>query len=350
MPNSEFEFSKEKPKSFEFNHLSNFWLKRPFYFFLILFLVVIIGGSYLYYYNLNNQQNSIITENVSPKNQVSSKVSGVEEMKELDKFDGLVNILLLGNGGPNHAGGGLTDVIQVLSVNTSNNQAFLFSLPRDLYVNIDGFGYHKINTAYNLGQQTSHGQGGVLAKKEVEQVTGIPMHYYIRVNFDGFKEIVNILGGLDICVDKAINDTKGKIYISTGCQQMDGEQALAYSRSRYTTSDFDRSRRQQKIMFAIKDKLLGLNFLLNPLKINQAFTVLTGNFNTDIKISEFKKIGEMLSGLNQSQIDSYVLDNRKDNLLYSTSKHGSYVLLPVGGDFSKIKKFIDQKIENNLIN
>lgn len=339
--------SNHQPESFKFTRSGNRWLKRPLYFFLILLLVISIGGLYLYYYNLNYNNNSIITENITPKKNIQAEVSGVEEMNELEGVDQLVNILLLGNGGPNHSGGALTDVIQVLSINPNSGKALIFSIPRDLYVKVDGFGYHKINTAYNLGQQTSHGQGGILAKKEIEQLTGIPIHYYLRVNFDGFKEIVNIVGGVEICVDKAINDARSKIYISTGCQYMNGDKALAYARSRYTTSDFDRSQRQQKLIFAIKDKLFSLNFLFNPIKINQAFSVLTGNFNTDIKISEFKKIGDILTSINEGKIDSYVLDNRKDNLLYSTTKHGSYILLPVGEDFKKIRHFIESKLENN---
>lgn len=337
--------SDHQPENFKFIRSGNRWLKRPLYFFFILLLVVSIGGLYLYYYNLNYNNNSIITKNTSSKKNIQAEVSGIEAMDELGEHQNLVNILLLGNGGPNHSGGGLTDVIQVLSINSKTGKALIFSIPRDLYVNVDGFGYHKINTAYNLGQQTDHGQGGILAKKEVEQVTGLPIHYYIRVNFDGFKEIINIIGGVEVCVDKPINDAKSKIYVSTGCQEMDGEKALAYARSRYSTSDFDRSQRQQKLIFAIKDKLFRLNFLFNPIKVNQAFSALTGNFNTDIKISEFKEIGDILANIKKKQIESYVLDNRKDNLLYSTTKHGSYILLPVGEDFKKIRKFIKNKLD-----
>ncbi len=346
MNNKRFKLDEIEPEDFAFNRQpKNVWLRRPIYFLLILLVIVIFFGSYIYYQNINTGANNVITENLSPKKNFEPQVSGAEMMGEIDKYQDYLNILLLGIGGANHPGGGLTDVIQVLTINTRTNKGLIFSVPRDLYVKVDGYGYHKINTVYNYGQQSGHGGGGILAKKEIEQVLGIPLHYYIKIDFDGFTELVDVLDGVDICVDSSINDPQNQIYVESGCQEMDGEKALAYARSRYTTSDFDRSQRQQKLIFGIKEKVLKLNFLLNPIKINQTLSVLTGNLNTDIKIGELNEIGNVLSDLDKNDLDSYVLDNRKDNLLYSTSKYGAYVLLPIGDDFKKIRKFVGKKIE-----
>ena len=188
------------------------------------------------------------------------------------------------------------------------------------------------------------GKGGKLAKKEIEQALGFPIHYYVKVDFAGFVKMINLLEGIDLCVDQAIHDSQHDTHINIGCQHMDGEDGLAYVRSRYTTSDFDRSRRQQKVLMAIKDKALKLNFLLNPLKINQALNILVGHFNTDIKLSELKDFSSLVRELNSQKITNYVLDNRKDNLIYSTIKDGAYVLIPYGGDFEKIHKFAKKKI------
>jgi len=344
--NNRFKFKETEPEDFAFGQpVKNIWLRRPIYFLFAFLLIVVLSGSDIYYQNTINN-NSVITENLSPKENFEAKVSGAEMMNEVNKYQNYINILLLGNGGFNHSGGGLTDVIQVLTINTITNKGMIFSVPRDLYAKIDGYGYHKINTAYNYGQQSGHGGGGILAKKEIEQILGIPLHYYIKIDFDGFKEVVDILGGVYVCVDESINDPHSQIYVESGCQQMNGDKALAYARSRYTTSDFDRSQRQQKLIFGIKEKVLKLNFLLNPIKINQMFSVLTGNLNTDIKIGELKGIGDVLSNLDKNDLDSYVLDNRKDNLLYSTTRYGAYVLLPVGGDFRKIRKFVDKRVQS----
>jgi LCP family protein required for cell wall assembly len=346
MTNKKFKFSDyHNPNNFDFdNKIKNTWLRKPYYFLLIFLLVLSIGGG-LIFYQANKNVNSIITTNNSPKTNLDAQVSGVSQISENNDYNrDYVNILLLGTGGFGHPGGGLTDVIQVLSINLKNDKALIFSIPRDLYVDINGFGYHKINTAYNLGESLGHGKGGILVKKEVEQVLGLPIHYYLKIDFDGFEEIVDILGGVEVCVDKSINDSQHGTYIPTGCQQMNGSQALAYARSRYTTSDFDRSQRQQKLIFAIKNKILKLNFLLNPIKINQAFSVLTGNLNTDIKFSELRDMGQIFSKISKDNITSYVLDNRKNDLLYSKMQNGAYVLLPVGGDFQKIKKFVKTKM------
>lgn len=333
----------DRPEGFQFR-ANNRWRRLPWYLMSIVLLAAVVLGSAIYYRVLANKQR-VITENYSPQPEVfKPEVSGVNFLAQTDPFDNLVNILLLGCGGPDHPGGGLTDVIQVLSINPIRKKALIFSVPRDLYVDIDNFGFHKINTAYNLGQQLGHGQGGILVKKEIEQVLGIPIHYYIKVDFNGFVRIVDLLDGIDVCVDRSINDPAHDIYILSGCQEMDGQKALAYVRSRYSTSDFDRSSRQQKTIFAIKEKALKLNFLLNPLKINQALAILVGSLNTDIKISEMKQLSQLMAGLKKDQMATYVLDNRKDQLLYSTSRNGAYVLLPVGGDYQKIKKFVRKNL------
>jgi LCP family protein required for cell wall assembly len=344
--NQKFKISEQQPDNFNFGHkqIANNWLKRPWYLMVLILLVVIIAGSVIYQ-KAGSMRESVITENKSDSPLgLDSNVSGASFLEESDINNNLVNILLLGTGGPNHPGGGLIDVIQVLSINPKKNKAFIFSVPRDLYVKIDGFGWHKINTAYNLGQQMGHGEGGALAKEEVGQVVGLDIHYYIKVNFEGFSEIINLLDGVNICVDEPINDSVQGMYISQGCQSMNGSTALDYVRSRYSTSDFDRSARQQKTMMAIKDKALKLDFLLNPIKIRQAFSELVGNLNTDIQLSEIREITSIVSKLDTSKIKSYVLDNRKDNLLYSTTKYGAYVLLPVSGDFKQIRKFVSKII------
>lgn len=336
----------KQSKSARDSGYSSRWRVLPWYFLLVL--LVLVGAIALFvYWQEGSTAGNIITPNESDAPKVmQGEVSGVKMMDKIPERsnDERVNILLLGSGGTNHAGGGLTDVIQILSLNPKKDKAFIFSIPRDLYVEIDGYGHHKINTMYVYGQRSGHGQGGALAKREAGKVLGIPIHYYAKIDFQSFVELVDLVDGLDICVDQAISDPQHETYISTGCQHMTGQQVLAYVRSRYTTSDFDRSRRQQKTLLALKEKLFKLNFLLNPIKINQAFNILAGNFNTDIRVTEMKKLAGLFKDLNQKDIDSYVIDNRKDKLLYSTTRHGAYVLLPYGGDFSKIHKLVEEKL------
>ena len=332
------------PRNFNFKPKSP-WRRLPWYFLSLILVVVLVvcGGLY---YRAQSAINQVITENQSETPKVLQSELSVPSALSMidDPHQDLINILLLGNGGTNHRRGGLTDVIQVLSIDPIKKEALVFSIPRDLYVKIDGFGYHKINTAYNLGEQTGHGEGGILAKKETEQILNIPIHYYMKIDFPGFVKLVDLLEGVDLCVDQSIHDPDINVQIEFGCQHFDGETALNYVRSRKTTSDFDRSRRQQQVMVAVKDKALKLNFLLNPLKINQVLNILIGHFNTDIKTTELKKLSFSMAGLSSHKISNYVLDNGKDNLLYATTIEEAAVLLPVGDNFQKIHKLVEKKL------
>jgi len=177
------------------------------------------------------------------------------EVQQLQgEADGRVNILLIGMGGTGHKGGLLTDTIMVLSIKPEAKQAALLSIPRDLYVPIPGAGSAKINSAHALGEQRETGTGPALAKSVVGTVLDLPIHYYIRVDFAGFTKLIDAVDGLDINVEKAIADpfypderTEGyaPFYLKAGPKHMDGKLALKYARSRETTSDFDRARRQQ---------------------------------------------------------------------------------------------------------
>jgi len=341
MKKIDFKINNQQPRTFNFKPV-NHWRRLPWYFLTVIVLLVVFVCAGLYY-QARVAANQIITDNQPAAKETDDSTAVLGQYNE-NPFKDTVNILLLGNGGANHPGGGLTDVIQVLSINTKNNKALIFSVPRDLYVDIDGFGKHKINTAYVLGEQQEHGNGGKLAKKEISQVLGIPIQYYIKIDFAGFTKMINLLAGIDICVEQAIDDPKTSTYVKQGCQHMDGEVALDYVRSRYSTSDFDRSGRQQEVLMATKDKALKLNFLLNPLKLNQALNILVGHLNTDIKLSEISSFTALIRDLSSQKNTTYVLDNRKDKLLYSTIQNGSYVLLPIGGKFDKIQSFVKKKL------
>jgi len=341
MKKQDFKINKQQPRTFDFKPV-NHWRRLPWYFLAVIILLVIFISAGLYY-QARVAANQIITDNQPVTEEVDNTAVVLGQFDE-NPFKDTVNILLLGNGGANHPGGGLTDVIQVLSINTRDDKALIFSIPRDLYVDIDGFGKHKINTAYVLGEQQGHGNGGKLAKKEVEQVLDIPIQYYIKIDFTGFIKIINLLQGIDICVEQPINDPKTNTYVKQGCQHMDGEVALDYVRSRYSTSDFDRSGRQQEVLMAIKEKTLKLNFLLNPLKLNQALNILVGHLNTDVELSEIGFFMALIRDLSNQKNTTYVLDNRKDKLLFSTIINGSYVLLPIGGKYDKIQSFVKKNL------
>lgn len=174
----------------------------------------------------------------------------------------LVSILLLGSDARPDEFAGRTDSLIVLFLDLEAPQATLISIPRDLWVTIPGYGAGRINTAYTLGQR--HGQGSALARQTVSQLLGLPIQHVALVDFDGFRQLVDRLGGIELEVPEAINDPAfpdahyGTLHfqIAAGWQQLDGEMALRYARTRHGSNDLDRAARQQAVLEAIRQRAL----------------------------------------------------------------------------------------------
>ena len=179
-----------------------------------------------------------------------------------------VNVLILWYGWASHQWWFLTDSIMVASRNPDENNVTLFSLPRDLYVKSPVTnGYGRINAIFPqyYSRTQSVEESALWFAWKVGEMLGLDIPYYATVDFQTFKEIVDSLWWVDVYVDKTINDPQypaddmihyNPFYIEAWEQHLDGNTALKYARSRHTTSDFDRAKRQQKLIIAIKDKML----------------------------------------------------------------------------------------------
>jgi LCP family protein required for cell wall assembly len=177
-----------------------------------------------------------------------------------------------------------TDTIILVSIDRWNRTVSLLSIPRDLWVYMPGVGYGRINTADFWGEYKKlKGGGPELLKQTIKHNLGIEVHRYARVDFKGFILIIDTLGGITVDVDCAIRDPKTGFEIEPGVQLMDGKTALKYVQSRYTTSDFDRARRQQKVLRAIFEKVLSLNLLPN---IPHLWQAITETVKTDLSLVE----------------------------------------------------------------
>jgi len=226
---------------------------------------------------------------------------------------GRVNILILGTDrrdtGERAA---RTDTMMVASLDPVAKSAVVFSIPRDLWVFIPGYGEGRINTAHFYGELNG-GQGPLLAKETVEANLGIPIDYYVRLDFEGFKEMVDTLGGITIDVEAPIRDDMfpdddygyRTIYIPAGRQEMDGEMLLQYVRTRHGGSDFERMRRQQQALRALAQRALNLDLLPRlPALINTALDAIS----TDIQPLEILALANLgnqigLDGLEMKAID-----------------------------------------------
>ncbi len=263
-----------------------------------------------------------------------------------------INILLLGMGGKGHDGAFLTDTIILASFKPSTKKVALVSIPRDLYVPIDGYGWKKINHANAYGEAQNPGQGAYLAMDVISQVTGQKIPYYIRIDFNNFKKLIDDLGGVEVYVSPGFTDTQypdGKHGITTitfkeGQQKLDGERALQYARSRHGNngqgSDFARSRRQMQIIMAVKDKILSPSILLNPSKLINLYNNLSANIQTNLEAWQVLRLAQLGKDLRASDIVTKVIDNGPNGLLKSyISDTGAYVLTTRSGDFSELHNF-----------
>jgi len=258
---------------------------------------------------------------------------------------GRINILLLGVGDDGHAGQYLSDTIMVVSYDVKTKQVAMISIPRDLYVNIgEECGSAKINYAHACGEiEKLTGGGPAISKNVVSEVLDIPINYYARVDFTGLKDIVDAIGGVEINVTEDLYDPfypnddglKGAdLYIKKGQQHMAGAMALRYARSRETTTDFDRARRQQQILVAIKDKVMSAETFLNPAKISEIATALGSHLKTDFSIDELPRAIDIFKNVDTSKIKNKVFDNSKEGLLIDdSSTSAGYILLPRLGEF-----------------
>ncbi|MBI4599521.1 LCP family protein [Candidatus Uhrbacteria bacterium] len=278
---------------------------------------------------------------------------------DMGQTEDRVNILLMGVGGGTHEGAQLTDTLILASIKPSTKQVALFSIPRDLLVTINGYGWRKINNANAFGELANQGAGGELARTTLTQTFDIPIHYYLRVDFKAFVDIVNILGGVTVTVDQPFTDytypTLDKkfqtVSFRAGKQIMDGEQALMFARSRHSInnnegSDFARGRRQQKILLALKEKLFSSTLLFRPQKIADIIASLRQNISTDLQTWQILTLGATLKKIDSDSIISTVFDDGENGYLVSaTGPDGAYVLQPKDGSFlamqERIKNIFD---------
>jgi anionic cell wall polymer biosynthesis LytR-Cps2A-Psr (LCP) family protein len=165
------------------------------------------------------------------------------------------------------------------------------------------------------------------------------------MDFDGFKKLVDEVGGIDVNVEKSIvdpyypDDRSGRsgnitYRVNAGEQHMDGSAALKYARSRYTTSDFDRAKRQQVIIKALKEKALSVGIMANPAKLSAIMNIIGDHFRTDMQLWEMERFMDLMKDVNTQEIAHRVLDNTPEGLLKDGNMNGAYVLMPRAGNYN----------------
>jgi len=341
--------------------------KRVLFLIVLVFSILFIGGCIVRTFTTKQVPTDpllydpITLEPIEPEGffgKIKHFVFGNDISLEGEKKD-RINLLLLGQGGIGHDGPFLTDTIILVSIKPSTNQVAFISIPRDLSVSIPGQGERKINHANAFGEANSYGSGPKVAKKIIEDTFDIDIHYYARVDFAAFEEIVDEVGGVRVNVERSFVDNEYPaphdqyqvISFQKGTQTMDGKTALTFARSRHGNngegSDFARSKRQQKILLALKEKVLSFSTLANPIKINGILDSLDDHVITSMEFADVITFLKLARELDTKNIITLTLDDGIDGYLKNGySPQGAFILEPVTGNFDDINAAIASIFEN----
>lgn len=255
--------------------------------------------------------------------------------KEGDRVD----ILIMGIRGADDPDGGLlTDTMMLLSFDKKTKKVAVVSLPRDIYTEMPTMSKGKINEIYERGLAQKSSLD--FTKKVFSRLTGVNVDNIIIFDFQSFKGIIDTLGGVDVTLAKPFEEKTQWGYefsLPAGQNHLDGEKALYYVRSRYSSNDFDRARRQQEVLLAIKTKVLALGLFKNPIQIASLVSQLKKNITTDLDILDTKKMLDLASAMNAAPLTTKTLST--DNLLMQTIQNGIYILLPKDNDWGPFRIF-----------
>lgn len=310
----------------------------------------------------------------------------------LKKAENGVNILFLGIGGGKHDGPLLTDTIIYAGIDPEFQKTTLISIPRDLWIqDIKS----KINTAYAIGEEKRKGGGLLLAKAVIEKILNQPVDYILRIDFSGFVKAIDVVGGIDVAVEKSFEDleypisgkeidacgfegkefeqraTQSAIFeafpcryehliFQQGMQHMNGEKALKFVRSRHAVgsegSDFARSKRQEVVIEAFKKKMFSLGVLLNPGKLMTLFAVFQDSIHTNIQQDEYDDFVKLAIKMRNAQTNKVVFfysdpySEKKGIFINPPASEiydNQWVLIPrIGNEnFSEVQKYVECEIK-----
>ena len=314
----------------------------------------------------------------------------------LKQTENRVNVLFLGIGGGKHDGPLLTDTIIYASIDQKLNKITLISIPRDLWVPDLEATSKKINGAYAYGEEKQKNGGLLLMKKAAEEILGQPVDYVLRIDFNGFIKAIDLIGGIDVNVEKSFEDLEypisGKeidncgftgeefekratssaaveafpcryeqISFKQGMEHMDGTRALKFVRSRHAIgsegTDFARAKRQEIVIKAFRDKIFSLNTFLSPGKLMGLYGVFQDSIDTNIQQSEYDDFIKLAQEMKNAQTNNVIFFysdpySEKQGIFINPPTSEAYdnqwVLIPrIGnGNFSEVKKYVECEIKS----
>jgi LCP family protein required for cell wall assembly len=325
--------------------------RRLIEFIAIVFITIFVGGALFFGFQFyDTVRQAVIALGLPEIDGKPPALNGVlqptrEPMPNIAAGE-RVNLLAMGTDcRPIDRGACRTDTMMIATIDPKTSTAGIVTIPRDLWVPIPGVGESRINTANWYGVVNKYPGGGpALAKKTVEYNFGRRIHYYVLIDFNGFRKVIDKLGGIDIDVPRAINDPTypdenfgfSPLYIPAGRLHMDGELALKYARTRHQDGDFGRSKRQIQVLLAVRDKAMRLDVI--P-KLPGLIQEMWGVVQTDLKPQEVIALAQAASKIKTESIKSGSID--QTITVEYREKTGADVLW---FDRAKVGQLIDQII------
>ena len=282
----------------------------------------------------------------------------------LPQTSGRTNLIILGTGGDGHEGPDLADTIIFVSINLDTGKAVLISIPRDVWV---ASLRAKINTAYHYGYQKQATSGGLLlAKSAVSESIGQPVHFAVKLDFSSFVTAIDILGGIDIDVEHEFTDDKypvpGKendlcdgdpdtrcryeiVHFSAGTQHMDGASALKFVRSRQSAdpgegTDFARGKRQEKVISAIRSKILSVKNLRNSRVYQDLYELARRSVVTDITPRYYSTFFQLGLKMRKTPLSTHTIEDYLENPEITVKYDSQWVLVPKNNDSQGLYAYV----------
>ena len=315
---------------------------------LIVLAVLLVAAGGVFAYSTYNHADALIKKVTK-----SGTVVDLLKAEALDgESTGVVNLLIAGNSADDagHGGAQLTDSIIVASYNLSENRLSLISVPRDLFVSVNG-SYMKINAAYTYGGMNT-------LQEVVEQVTGLTINHQVLINYSAFKEMIDAVGGIDVDIEaddsRGIYDPMIGFSIANGVQHLTGEQALLLARCRndptydgrlaygLSGGDFDRGENQRKIALALLAKVKSSNVFSNISTLKSLIESLASNVQTNLTAGQLRRLYDLSQKVAAN--DTVTIRGTDESLLlanYRDATYGSTLIPSAGiGDYLAIQAYV----------
>lgn len=346
----------------------------------IIFLLLSVSAvaSYHYFAKQNTITEQGLENFIDFDQEINLDLNNVQEEDQKT-----LNVLLAGYGGAGHQGGYLSDIIQIAHFDFEKKQISFISIPRDLYLTNKDQKSYKVNAMLSAGMSNGGGvkAGLELMRTSIGQITGLPIKYAIGIDFVGFKRVVGYeLGSIEVNVSQTLEDAWYPIegaqldpcgysaeeiasltatysgfeleskfacryehlLYKQGKVKMEGHDALAYVRSRHSSSDYDRSRRQVEVLTAIREKLFELEALK---KIPKFYEAISKHVTTNLDLESAKYLAPLLINANEFEVKTINLT--PENVLQSSkSDAGAFIVVPKAGvnNWSQVQNFIREQI------